>query len=118
MLQPASLALIALYQRHVSPRKGYVCALRATSGGRSCSRYAARAIARAGVWAGVILLRRRLRACAVAAARLVIEKSPEPKPDEPSFEDRTFGSCAPAVREGRKLCCGSLIGGMLAGSER
>ena len=118
MLQSASLRLIGLYQRHLSPRKGYVCALRARSGGRSCSSYAARAIARGGVRAGAILMRRRLRACAEAAAALALEKAPPPRAEEPSFEDRTFGACAPAVREGRKLCCGSLVGGMLSGSER
>jgi putative component of membrane protein insertase Oxa1/YidC/SpoIIIJ protein YidD len=117
MLQSASLGLIGLYQRHVSPHKGYGCALRACSGGRSCSSYAARAIARGGVRAGVILLRRRLRACARAAAH-VVEKAPDPRAEEPAFEERAFGACAPAVREGRKLCCGGLIGGMLSGSER
>lgn len=45
MLQSASLGLIKLYQRHVSPRKGHICALRARLGGRSCSSYASRAIA-------------------------------------------------------------------------
>jgi hypothetical protein len=28
-------------------------------------------------------------------------------------EKRVFGACAPAVGECRKLCCGSLIGGIL-----
>ena len=115
MLQSACLELIRLYQRHLSPRKGYVCALRACSGGRSCSSYAARAITRGGVLAGVLLLRRRLRACAEASTALNAERAPEPQAEGPSFEDRAFGSCAPAVREGRKLCCGSLIGGMLSG---
>ncbi|MDQ6639932.1 MAG: membrane protein insertion efficiency factor YidD [Pseudomonadota bacterium] len=126
MLQSASLALIGLYQRRVSPRKGYVCALRAQSGGRSCSRYAARAIVRAGIWSGALLLRRRLRAgadaaAAFAAAAVLAEEAARDGPGgaaAPSFEDRTFGSCAPAVREGRKLCCGSLVGGILNNSGR
>lgn len=118
MFQSACLGLIGLYQRHLSPRKGYVCALRARSGGRSCSSYAARAIARAGLCSGVTLLRRRLRACAEASIALNSKTAPEAQAKDRSFEDRTFGSCAPAVKEGRKLCCGSLVGGMLSGSER
>lgn len=112
MIRSASLGLIALYQRHLSPRKGYVCALRASGGGLSCSSYAARAIARGGVLVGVGLAIRRLKACALAG-----EGSAEPRADD-QLEVKFFGGCAPAVTEGRKLCCGSLIGGMLSGGER
>jgi len=64
----AALALgsIAAYQRHLSPRKGYCCALHASGGGRSCSAYGYRAIARAGLVKGLVLLRRRFDACARA----------------------------------------------------
>jgi putative component of membrane protein insertase Oxa1/YidC/SpoIIIJ protein YidD len=116
MLQSGALALIGAYQRHLSPRKGYVCALRACTGGRSCSRYGARAIARAGVWSGTRLLWRRFGACAAAAATLA-----EPAPVETAWqagEKRVFGACAPAVGECRKLCCGSLIGGILNDNGR
>jgi putative component of membrane protein insertase Oxa1/YidC/SpoIIIJ protein YidD len=106
MLRSGSLALIGAYQRHVSPYKGYCCAYRARTGGRSCSRYAQRAIWRAGWWSGLILLRRRLRACAAAA--IAIEET-----KEKTAEEAFFGACAPAVQEGRKLCCGSVIGGLL-----
>ncbi len=110
MLKAGSLALIGAYQRYVSAHKGYCCAYRASTGGRSCSRYAQRAISRAGLWPGLILLRRRLRACAGAAMALdeALEKS---------MEEAVFGECAPAVREGRKLCCGSLIGGISNGED-
>ena len=62
-----ALRAIALYQRQLSPRKGYCCALHATGGGRSCSAYGYRAIARAGVFKGCSLLRRRFDACARTA---------------------------------------------------
>lgn len=62
-----ALRAIALYQRHVSPRKGYRCALHASGAGRSCSAYGYRAIARAGLFKGCSLLRRRFDACARAA---------------------------------------------------
>lgn len=111
MLQSASLGLIKLYQRHLSPRKGYVCALRARTGGRSCSRYAACAISRAGVWSGATLLQRRLRACGAAAVAFAQEAASDPQP-KPSFEERNCGGCATSVTEGRKLCCGSLSQGL------
>jgi putative component of membrane protein insertase Oxa1/YidC/SpoIIIJ protein YidD len=117
MLQSAALALIGAYQRHVSPKKGYVCALRASGGGRSCSRYGARAIARAGVGPGAVLVWRRLRECAAAATALA-----QPAPSAGAWEAgerRIFGACAPAVSEGRKLCCGSIVGGILnSGTDR
>lgn len=58
-----ALQSIVLYQRYLSPRKGYCCALHAAGGGRSCSAYGYRAIARGGVVNGMVLLRSRLDAC-------------------------------------------------------
>jgi putative component of membrane protein insertase Oxa1/YidC/SpoIIIJ protein YidD len=67
-----ALRAIRLYQRHLSPRKGYCCALHAAGGGRSCSAYGYRAIARGGLVQGLALLRRRLHKCArVYAMRTV-----------------------------------------------
>lgn len=112
MLQSVCLAMIAVYQRRVSPHKGYICAMRARTGGRSCSSYAARAIARAGVGAGAILLQRRLRACSGAAA-IFEQRAERDPPLQSTFEERHCGGCAASVTEGRKLCCGNLINGML-----
>jgi putative component of membrane protein insertase Oxa1/YidC/SpoIIIJ protein YidD len=58
-----ALRAIALYQRHLSPRKGFCCALHAAGRGRSCSAYGYRAIARGGMATGLVLLQRRLAAC-------------------------------------------------------
>jgi putative component of membrane protein insertase Oxa1/YidC/SpoIIIJ protein YidD len=58
-----SLAAIRAYQRHLSPRKGFSCALRGATGGRSCSAYGYRVIARCGLRKGLRLLRRRLDTC-------------------------------------------------------
>lgn len=58
-----ALRAIALYQRHLSPRKGYCCALHAAGRGRSCSAYGYRAIARGGMVNGLALLRNRMDAC-------------------------------------------------------
>ena len=106
MFTAASISLIGAYQRYVSPRKGYCCAYRVCTGGRSCSSYAKRSISRAGLVGGLILLRHRLKACALAAAS-------HDESDKPSgAEVAVFGQCAGAVHEGRKLCCGSIIGGL------
>jgi putative component of membrane protein insertase Oxa1/YidC/SpoIIIJ protein YidD len=58
-----ALRAIRAYQRHLSPRKGFSCALRAASGRPSCSVYGYRVIARCGLRKGWRLLRRRLDAC-------------------------------------------------------
>lgn len=58
-----ALAAIRAYQRHLSPHKGFSCALRGATGARSCSSYGYRAIARAGLRQGLRLLRRRLKEC-------------------------------------------------------
>jgi putative component of membrane protein insertase Oxa1/YidC/SpoIIIJ protein YidD len=73
-----ALRAITLYQRHLSPRKGYSCALHAAGHGRSCSAYGYRAIARGGVLNGLVLLRRRFDACrrVHAAARPAVRYHP------------------------------------------
>ncbi len=58
-----ALAAIRLYQRYVSPYKGFCCAYRAHNGRASCSALGARVIRRHGLLAGGVLLRRRLRRC-------------------------------------------------------
>jgi uncharacterized protein len=65
---PARVALLAIriYQRYLSPRKGYTCALRAATGADGCSAYGYSVIERRGLMAGLRLLRRRLDMCALA----------------------------------------------------
>jgi len=58
-----ALAAIRFYQRHLSPRKGYSCALRAATGGASCSAYGYAMIERHGLRLGLALLDRRLALC-------------------------------------------------------
>jgi putative component of membrane protein insertase Oxa1/YidC/SpoIIIJ protein YidD len=64
-----ALAAIVLYQRYVSPLKGFSCAYRAHSGGPSCSALGYRAIRRYGVWKGLGTLKARLHRCGVAHRR-------------------------------------------------
>ena len=65
----ALLGAIAFYRRHLSPYKGFSCAIRVHTGACSCSRFGQRAIARHGAWRGLGLLRGRLARCGEVHAR-------------------------------------------------
>jgi len=65
----ALLGAIGLYRRHVSPYKGFSCAIRVHTGACSCSCFGQRVIARHGAWRGLGLLRGRLARCAEVHAR-------------------------------------------------
>lgn len=64
MLKKLALALIAVYQKHISPRKGFSCGYRVHAGGASCSHFGKQAIAKHGVGLGLLLIRRRFAKCA------------------------------------------------------
>ena len=64
-VSPLACRLIEVYQRRLSPLKGFRCA--------SCSEFARRAIERLGVLTGVALLRRRFDKCNRAATALEYE---------------------------------------------
>lgn len=65
-----ALALIRLYQRFLSPLKGYRCAYATSRGAATCSTLGHRAIRRFGVLGGLRVLRRRFAHCAAAARTL------------------------------------------------
>jgi putative component of membrane protein insertase Oxa1/YidC/SpoIIIJ protein YidD len=62
----AALATIGLYQRFISPHKGFRCAHAVQTGRRGCSALGARAIRRHGLWDGLGVLGCRLDACALS----------------------------------------------------
>ena len=68
-MRSAALFAIEVYQRYLSPHKGYCCAYRVVTGGASCSALGYRAIRRFGVWDGLALLRERFALCALAYRR-------------------------------------------------
>lgn len=68
-MRSAALFAIELYQRYLSPHKGYCCAYRIYTGSASCSVLGYRAIRRFGLWDGLALLRERLALCGVAYRR-------------------------------------------------
>ncbi|MHA6265052.1 membrane protein insertion efficiency factor YidD [Arenibacterium sp. CAU 1754] len=66
MLSRAALYSIALYQRWISPRKGYRCAYSVAHGGTGCSGFAKGAIREHGLWAAMPIIRGRFRDCRAA----------------------------------------------------
>jgi len=68
-MKQIALAAIRLYQRYLSPRKGFRCAYSVYSGRSGCSGVGYRAIRRYGLWRGYLVLRRRLEKCGIAHRR-------------------------------------------------
>lgn len=66
VLRAVALGAIRLYQRWVSPHKGFVCAYRVHTGRCGCSQLGYRAIRRYGVGKGWRVLRQRTGLCGVA----------------------------------------------------
>lgn len=74
-----ALAAIRFYQRFISPHKGFSCALRAATGGASCSAYGHAVIARFGLERGLGLLQRRLDLCGHVHMRAHAAPPPHPR---------------------------------------
>jgi putative component of membrane protein insertase Oxa1/YidC/SpoIIIJ protein YidD len=79
-----AVGLIELYQRYLSPYKGFRCAHRARKTCRtsSCSQFAKRAIARVGVIAGLPLIGRRFERCKQSARVLDYEPQTDRRKQE------------------------------------
>ena len=69
LMRSAALGAIRLYQRWLSPHKGFACAYRVHTGRCSCSQLGFRAIRRFGVAGGWRLLQQRTALCGVAHRR-------------------------------------------------
>jgi putative component of membrane protein insertase Oxa1/YidC/SpoIIIJ protein YidD len=65
-----AVAGIRVYQKHISPRKGFSCAHRVRHGGVSCSEFVRRSIVSHGMWAAIPLTRERFAQCKAAAHEL------------------------------------------------
>ena len=97
-LRYAASAAISLYQRRLSPLKGFSCAHRVLNGGDSCSRHIKDLVLRLGPGATLTPARERLTACREANEAVVCRRclaDPTPRPSEASRE-----SVAPVVSEG------------------
>jgi putative component of membrane protein insertase Oxa1/YidC/SpoIIIJ protein YidD len=63
-------SLITIYQKHISPHKGFSCAYRVMSNGESCSQYTKRLILEQGLGRSLPLIRERFQACKAASQTL------------------------------------------------
>jgi uncharacterized protein len=93
-ISPLACWLIGLYQRYLSPYKGFRCAYRARHKRRaSCSAFARRAIERLGLLPGVRLLRRRFDKCHHAAK--VLEYETPRKEEQRQNQSASVADCVP-----------------------
>lgn len=86
LFRAAALGAIRLYQRHLSPHKGFSCAYRVHTGRCGCSQLGYRAVRRFGVVKGWGVLRERTALCGVAHRRH--------SPARPRPPARERGDCA------------------------
>jgi uncharacterized protein len=70
VLSPLAVGSIRLYQRFISPHKGFRCANRAATQGWSCSEFGRRVFARYEISTAYALLQRRFAACKQSYATL------------------------------------------------
>jgi putative component of membrane protein insertase Oxa1/YidC/SpoIIIJ protein YidD len=111
-LSPLACRLIEVYQRYISPRKGFCCAYRVRYRRRdSCSQYARRAISKLGLLPGVQLLRRRFDKCRHASQ--VLEYEPRREKRKQARRDSNWyadcGShCDPGVPVDACDCAGAV----------
>jgi putative component of membrane protein insertase Oxa1/YidC/SpoIIIJ protein YidD len=118
-LAPLACWLIELYQRYLSPRKGFCCAYRVRHRRRdSCSQYAKRAISKLGLLPGVRLLRRRFGKCRDASRVLDYEpkdRKKQRRPDRSSSYADWGSACNPGVPcDGGDVCSGISAAGDVA----
>jgi len=101
MLRLTAVSAIGVYQRYVSPHKGYCCAYRAHTGRSSCSEFGRRVIGKIGVVAGIRLLFNRFAACAVAAEEI--------KKNEEKREENNE-ACPLSGKEKASMCANGCVG--------
>jgi len=71
-----ALAMVSIYQRWISPRKGFRCAYAASTGEASCSQFCKEAIMQQGLREGLRRLRIRFQQCHQAASMLESTAAP------------------------------------------
>lgn len=69
-METIALFLISLYQKNISPYKGFSCSYRLGVNGDSCSHYGRKVIERYGFWIGYKLLQRRFYDCSWYARKM------------------------------------------------
>lgn len=98
---------IGLYQRHLSPLKGFCCAHHVLHARGSCSAFGKRLALRSGVWRFLALMPLRFNACRKASMRLATENEAKPgKPSSHEMDDKSALFCLGDAAQA--ACC--LIG--------
>ena len=93
--------IINVYQKFISPCKGFVCAHRRLNGGMSCSEYAKAVVARHKLNIAMGLFWRRLRSCQ-KASHIIREEN---KPDEVDKKDKREDSDDSFNEATNAACC-------------
>jgi putative component of membrane protein insertase Oxa1/YidC/SpoIIIJ protein YidD len=86
MSRAVAAGMIVLYQRHVSPRKGFGCPMRVLRGRNSCAEFARRAVRRVGVFRLLPLMRRRFVRCAAARKAAALTPQPDNRPQPLDYQ--------------------------------
>ncbi|MBI3866578.1 MAG: membrane protein insertion efficiency factor YidD [Planctomycetia bacterium] len=105
MTDTLAIGLISLYQRYISPYKGFCCAHRVQRGGLSCSEFAKQAIRECGIFRGCMQLLRRFRECGGAARALRFSQADASGPPN---QKSIFGDSAIECGAGACEACGCL----------
>lgn len=92
-----AIFLITVYQRYLSPHKGYCCAHASLHQGDSCSQAVKAIIKQHGIWRGRQLIRQRFAACQAAYQQL----------QEDSYQRKQRKK---AEKDNATECCGDCAG--------
>ncbi len=79
--------LIGLYQKYVSPYKGFRCAHRVRHGGLSCSEAVRAIVLEEGLWCGRSQIRQRFQDCRAVAMVLRVERTNTSETSTPEATD-------------------------------
>ena len=116
--------LIGLYQKHLSPRKGYRCAYSLEHGGTGCSGAVLHILEEKGLWRGWSLIHKRFDECGNAAERRKERHKKEKKKDRDCLPQASCDglSCPDNCVPSFKKCdlpdlpdCGDCGGGLSIG---
>lgn len=98
LLDAPATAAIGMYQRYISPHKGFCCAYRAHTGRRSCSAYALGIVDKVGAWALLKALPRQFARCKTAALAIALSQIEDEK------RNRWAEACDSSVDIGEIAC--------------
>ena len=92
MISFAADSAIGVYQRYISPYKGFRCAHHAHTGQRSCSAYARGVVKRLGAFALIEAMPRQFDRCKAAYAA-ILEARANTNSEDDKKNNRWYDSC-------------------------